>query len=160
MSKVQKKSKINNLSNGPKKNRSKDNFLRHLEIGKLFNFTPPADLYQYTEHCIHTLTHIHSLGMTITFLYVDKKFPLPGTIAEPGVVVPMVNENCETLSEEEKVEKLVGDLKKAYKKNQSMAKANKSLRLQLHQACKKTLSQKSKHEVVRDVMAVSTYEMI
>jgi cytochrome c-type biogenesis protein CcmH/NrfF len=82
---------------------------------------------------------------------------LPGSIAEPDVVVPMVNENGEDLSEEEKVDKLVGELRKAYKKNQSLAKANKSLRLQLHQACKKTLSQKSKHEVVREVMAVSRY---
>ena len=44
-------------------------------------------------------------------------------------------------------------MKKTYKKNQSLAKANKSLRLQLHQASKKTLSQKSKHEVVREIMS-------
>jgi hypothetical protein len=31
------------------------------------------------------------------------------------------------------VEKLVNDLKLAYRKNRSLAKANKSLRLQLHQ---------------------------
>jgi len=59
----------------------------------------------------------------------------------------------ETTLTEEKIEKLVGELKKAYKKNQSLAKANKSLRLQLHQATKKTLSQKTKHEIVREIMS-------
>ena len=67
----------------------------------------------------------------------------------------MQNEEGEPLSQEEKIEKLVGELKKAYKKNQSLAKANKSLRLQLHQATKKTLSQKTKHEIVREIMSVS-----
>ena len=67
----------------------------------------------------------------------------------------MQNEEGEPLTQEEKIEKLVGELKKAYKKNQSLAKANKSLRLQLHQATKKTLSQKTKHDIVREVMSVS-----
>ena len=67
----------------------------------------------------------------------------------------MQNEEGEPLTQGEKIEKLVGELKKAYKKNQSLAKANKSLRLQLHQATKKTLSQKTKHDIVREVMSVS-----
>lgn len=67
----------------------------------------------------------------------------------------MTNDEGEPLSDQEKIEKLVVDLKKAYKKNQSLAKANKSLRLQLHQASKKTLSQKTKHEIVREIMSVS-----
>ena len=67
----------------------------------------------------------------------------------------MQNEEGEPLTQEEKIEKLVGELKKAYKKNQSLAKANKSLLLQLHQATKKTLSQKTKHDIVREVMSVS-----
>ncbi len=58
------------------------------------------------------------------------------------------------MTEEEKIEKLVGDLKRAYKKNHTLTRANKSLRLQLHQASKKTLSQKTKHEVVKEVMSV------
>ena len=76
---------------------------------------------------------------------------------EPEVIVPLTNDEGEPLNEEEKIEKLVADLKKAYKKNQTLAKANKSLRLQLHQATKKTLSQKSKHEIVREVMSVSLF---
>lgn len=83
----------------------------------------------------------------------ENRPPVPGNDLEPEVVIPMTNENGDPLSAEEKVEKLVYDLKKAYKKNQALAKANKSLRLQLHQASKKTLSQKSKHEVVREVMS-------
>ena len=70
------------------------------------------------------------------------------------MIVPLTNEEGEPLNDEEKIAKLVTDLKKAYKKNQSMAKANKSLRLQLHQATKKTLSQKAKHEIVREIMSV------
>lgn len=81
--------------------------------------------------------------------------PIPGNNVEPEVVVPMTNEDGEPLTDQEKIEKLVIDLKKAYKKNQSLAKANKSLRLQLHQASKKTLSQKTKHEIVREIMSVS-----
>lgn len=73
---------------------------------------------------------------------------------DPEVIVPLTNEEGEPLNDEEKIAKLVTDLKKAYKKNQSMAKANKSLRLQLHQATKKTLSQKAKHEIVREIMSV------
>lgn len=83
----------------------------------------------------------------------ENRPPVPGNDLEPEVVVPMTNENGEPLTGDEKVEKLVQDLKKAYKKNQALAKANKSLRLQLHQASKKTLSQKSKHEVVREIMS-------
>ena len=74
--------------------------------------------------------------------------------------MPLVNEEGDPLSDEEKIEKLVGELKKAYKKNQSLAKANKSLRLQLHQATKKTLSQKTKHEIVREIMSVSSQYLI
>merc|ERR1719510_2874708 len=83
----------------------------------------------------------------------EKRLPAPGNNVDPEVVVPLVNEEGDPLSDEEKIEKLVGELKKAYKKNQSLAKANKSLRLQLHQATKKTLSQKVKHEVVREIMS-------
>ena len=79
--------------------------------------------------------------------------PIPGNDLEPEVVIPHTNDEGELLSSEEKVDKLVLDLKKAYKKNQTLAKANKSLRLQLHQAQKKTLSQKVKHEVVREIMS-------
>ena len=74
--------------------------------------------------------------------------------------MPLTNEEGDPLSDEEKIEKLVGELKKAYKKNQSLAKANKSLRLQLHQATKKTLSQKTKHEIVREIMSVSSQYLI
>lgn len=84
----------------------------------------------------------------------ERVLPAPGNNIEPDVVIPMTNEEGEPLSEEEKLAKLVAELRKAYKKNQSLAKANKSLRLQLHQATKKTLSQKTKHEIVREVMQV------
>merc|ERR1739848_932089 len=83
----------------------------------------------------------------------EKRLPAPGNNVDPEVVVPLTNEEGDPLSDEEKIEKLVGELKKAYKKNQSLAKANKSLRLQLHQATKKTLSQKTKHEIVREIMS-------
>lgn len=83
----------------------------------------------------------------------ERRLPAPGNNLEPEVVVPLTNDEGEPLNDEEKIEKLVTDLKKAYKKNQSMAKANKSLRLQLHQATKKTLSQKAKHEIVREIMS-------
>jgi len=83
----------------------------------------------------------------------EKRLPAPGNNIDPEVTVPMQNEEGEPLTQEEKIEKLVGELKKAYKKNQSLAKANKSLRLQLHQATKKTLSQKTKHDIVREVMS-------
>merc|ERR1712141_756047 len=79
--------------------------------------------------------------------------PIPGNDLEPEVVIPHTNDEGELLTSDEKVDKLVLDLKKAYKKNQTLAKANKSLRLQLHQAQKKTLSQKVKHEVVREIMS-------
>ena len=79
--------------------------------------------------------------------------PIPGNDLEPEVVIPHTNDVGELLTSDEKVDKLVLDLKKAYKKNQTLAKANKSLRLQLHQAQKKTLSQKVKHEVVREIMS-------
>ena len=89
----------------------------------------------------------------------DKRLPVgqmaPGNNLDPEVVIPFQNIEGEPLSEEEKIEKLVAELRKAYKKNQSLAKANKSLRLQLHQATKKTLSQKSKNEIVREIMSVS-----
>lgn len=91
----------------------------------------------------------------ICFTAAEKRLPAPGNNLDPEVTVPMQNEEGEPLSQEEKIEKLVGELKKAYKKNQSLAKANKSLRLQLHQATKKTLSQKTKHEIVREIMSVS-----
>ena len=58
----------------------------------------------------------------------ENRPPVPGNDLEPEVVVPMTNENGEPLTGDEKVEKLVHDLKKAYKKNQALAKANKSLR--------------------------------
>ena len=58
----------------------------------------------------------------------ENRPPVPGNDLEPEVVVPMTNENGEPLTGDEKVEKLVQDLKKAYKKNQALAKANKSLR--------------------------------
>ena len=74
--------------------------------------------------------------------------------------MPLTNEEGVPLNEEEKIERLLFDLKKAYKKNQSLAKANKSLRLQLHQATKKTLSQKTKHEIVREVMSVSVISIM
>merc|ERR1711997_256020 len=83
----------------------------------------------------------------------DKRLPAPGNNLDPEVVIPFQNIEGEPLSEEEKIEKLVAELRKAYKKNQSLAKANKSLRLQLHQATKKTLSQKSKNEIVREIMS-------
>ena len=73
--------------------------------------------------------------------------------------MPRFNDEGEELSDEGKIEKLVAELKKATKKNHSLAKANKSLRLQLHQATKKTISQKTKHEIVREVMSVSTKSM-
>lgn len=82
----------------------------------------------------------------------ERVLPAPGNNIEPDVAIPMTNEEGEPLTEEEKLAKLVAELRKAYKKNQSLAKANKSLRLQLHQATKKTLSQKTKHEIVREVM--------
>lgn len=87
----------------------------------------------------------------------ERRLPAPGNNLEPEVVVPLTNDEGEPLNDEEKIEKLVTDLKKAYKKNQSMAKANKSLRLQLHQATKKTLSQKAKHEIVREIMSVRSF---
>ena len=90
-----------------------------------------------------------------SFLASDKRLPAPGNNLDPEVVIPFQNVEGEPLSEEEKIEKLVAELRKAYKKNQSLAKANKSLRLQLHQATKKTLSQKSKNEIVREIMSVS-----
>merc|ERR1712021_120297 len=73
----------------------------------------------------------------------EKRLPAPGNNLDPEVTVPMQNEEGEPLTQEEKIEKLVGELKKA----------NKSLRLQLHQATKKTLSQKTKHEIVREIMS-------
>ena len=85
----------------------------------------------------------------------EKRLPAPGNNLDPEVIIPLQNDDGEPLSDEEKIEKLVGELKKAYKKNQSLAKANKSLRLQLHQATKKTLSQKTKNEIVREIMSVS-----
>ncbi len=94
------------------------------------------------------------------FMPKAKILPAPGNNSEPEVVIPQVNEEGEPLGEEEKVEKLVLELKKAYKKNQNLAKANKSLRLQLHQATKKTLSQKTKHEIVREIMSVSVTSII
>ena len=84
----------------------------------------------------------------------ERRLPAPGNNLDPEVVVPLTNDEGEPLTDEEKIEKLVGDLKKAYKKNQTLAKANKSLRLQLHQATKKTLSQKAKHDIVREIMSV------
>ena len=90
----------------------------------------------------------------------ERRLPAPGNNLEPEVVVPLTNDEGEPLNDEEKIEKLVADLKKAYKKNQSLAKANKSLRLQLHQATKKTLSQKAKHEIVREIMSVRYHHLL
>ena len=96
-----------------------------------------------------------ALQSLFSFPASDKRLPAPGNNLDPEVVIPFQNIEGEPLSEEEKIEKLVAELRKAYKKNQSLAKANKSLRLQLHQATKKTLSQKSKNEIVREIMSVS-----
>ena len=52
--------------------------------------------------------------------------PIPGNDLEPEVVIPHTNDEGELLTSDEKVDKLVLDLKKAYKKNQTLAKANKA----------------------------------
>ena len=67
-------------------------------------------------------------------------------------LVPDTRLNSDELSANEKIEKLSKQLDIAYKKNATLARKNKSLRLQFYAACKKTLSQKAKMEVAKDVL--------
>ena len=79
---------------------------------------------------------------------------LENTMQVESVATLHTNDKGELLTSEERIDKLLFDLKKAHKKNQSLLKANKSLRLQLHQAQEKIiLSPKIKHEVVTEIMS-------
>merc|ERR1712223_1546813 len=67
-------------------------------------------------------------------------------------LIPDAQLPIDNLSSTEKIERLTKQLNIAYKKNATLARKNKSLRLQFYAACKKTLSQKAKMEVAKDVL--------
>jgi len=76
----------------------------------------------------------------------------PSTLDEDTDLVPESHLPIDNLTSNEKIEKLTKQLNLAYKKNATLARKNKSLRLQFYAACKKTLSQKAKMEVAKDVL--------
>ena len=83
----------------------------------------------------------------------DGVLPLvPSAIDEDDDMVPDPQLPVGNLNSNEKIEKLSKQLLIAYKKNATLARKNKSLRLQLYSACKKTLSQKAKLEVAKEVL--------
>ena len=67
-------------------------------------------------------------------------------------LVPDPQLPVEDLTPAERIAKLSKQLLISYKKNATLARKNKSLRLQLYAATKKTLSQKAKLEVAKDVL--------
>ena len=83
----------------------------------------------------------------------DRLLPVgPSSLDEDEDMIPDPQLPVENLSDKEKIEKLSKQLLISYKKNATLARKNKSLRLQLYAACKKTLSQKAKMEVAKDVL--------
>jgi hypothetical protein len=77
---------------------------------------------------------------------------IPSTLDEDDDMAPEPHLPVGNLNATEKIEKLSKQLLIAYKKNATLARKNKSLRLQLYSACKKTLSQKAKLEVAKEVL--------
>ena len=83
----------------------------------------------------------------------DRLLPVgPSSLDEEEDLIPEPQLPVENLSQAERIEKLSKQLLIAYKKNGTLARKNKSLRLQFYAACKKTLSQKAKMEVAKDVL--------
>ena len=76
----------------------------------------------------------------------------PSSLDEDPDLLPDPHLQIDNLTANEKIEKLSKQLNIAYKKNATLARKNKSLRLQFYAACKKTLSQKAKMEVAKDVL--------
>ena len=83
----------------------------------------------------------------------DQLLPVvPSDLDDDEDLVPEPQLPVENLSPAERIAKLSKQLLVVYKKNATLARKNKSLRLQLYAATKKTLSQKAKLEVAKDVL--------
>ena len=84
----------------------------------------------------------------------DRLLPVDAScgLDDDDDLIPDAQLPIDNLSSTEKIERLTKQLNIAYKKNATLARKNKSLRLQFYAACKKTLSQKAKMEVAKDVL--------
>ena len=108
------------------------------EQNYFLSFLPPTQKNEISMESSKTADRLLSAG--------------PSSLDEDPDLVNDPHLPIDNLSSNEKIEKLSKQLSMAYKKNATLARKNKSLRLQFYAACKKTLSQKAKMEVAKDVL--------